>query len=55
VRTTPCLLGLVSLILFIAYELAADHHLPVPQAAWQAKSEATFADVIALVPRRSNS
>ena len=51
-RTTPCLLGLVSLIVLIAYELAPDHQLPIQQAAWYAKSEATFADVIAFVRRR---
>ena len=51
-RTTPCLLGLVSLIVLIAYELAPDHQLPIQQAAWYAKSEATFADVIAYVRRR---
>jgi len=51
-RTTPCLLGLVSLIVLIAYELAPDHQLPIQQAAWYAKSEATFADVIAFVRRQ---
>ena len=51
-RTTPCLLGLVSLIVLIAYELAPDQRLPIQQAAWYAKSEATFADVIAFVRRR---
>ena len=51
-RTTPCLLGLVSLVVLIAYELAPDHQLPIQQAAWYAKSEATFADVIAFVRRR---
>jgi hypothetical protein len=33
-RTTPSLLDLVSLILFVAYELATDHHLPIQQAVW---------------------
>jgi hypothetical protein len=51
-RTTPCLLGLVSLIVLIAYELAPNHQLPIQQAAWYAKTEATFADVIAFVRRR---
>ena len=51
-RTTPCLLGLVSLIVLIAYELAPDHQIPIQQAAWYAKSEATFADVIAFVRRQ---
>ena len=51
-RTTPCLLGLVSLIVLIAYELAPAHQLPIQQATWYAKSEATFADVIAFVRRQ---
>jgi hypothetical protein len=51
-RTTPCLLGLVSLIVLIAYELAPAHQLPIQQAAWYAKTEATFADVIAFVRRQ---
>ena len=51
-RTTPCLLGLVSLIVLIAYELAPGHQLPIQQAAWYAKTEATFADVIAFVRRQ---
>jgi hypothetical protein len=51
-RTTPCLLGLVSLIVLIAYEMAPAHHLPIQQAAWYAKTEATFADVIAFVRRQ---
>jgi hypothetical protein len=46
------LLGLVSLMVLIAYELAPDHQLPIQQAAWYAKPEATFADVIAYVRRR---
>jgi hypothetical protein len=51
-RTTPCLLGLVSLIVLIAYELAPAHQLPIQQAAWYVKTEATFADVIAYVRRQ---
>jgi DDE superfamily endonuclease len=51
-RTTPCLLGLVSLIVLIAYAVAPAHQLPIQQAAWYAKTEATFADVIAFVRRR---
>jgi hypothetical protein len=51
-RTTPGLLGLVSLIVLIAYELAPAHQLPIQQAAWYAKTEATFADVIAFVRRQ---
>jgi hypothetical protein len=51
-RTTPSLLGLVSLIVLIAHELAPKHQLPIQQAAWYHKSEATFADVIAFVRQR---
>jgi hypothetical protein len=51
-RTTPSKQGVVSLIVLIAYELAPDHQLPIQQAAWYGKSEATFADVIAFVRRR---
>ena len=51
-RTTPCLLGLVSLIVLIAFELVPAHQLPIQQAAWYSKSEATFADVIAFVRRQ---
>lgn len=51
-RTTPSLLGLVSLIVLIAHELAPHHQLPIQQAAWYHKSEATFADVIAFVRQR---
>ena len=51
-RTTPCLLGLVSLIVLIAHELVPNHQLPIQQAAWYHKSEATFADVIAFVRQR---
>ena len=32
-RTTPCLLGLVSLIVLMAYEMTPAHQVPIPQAA----------------------
>jgi hypothetical protein len=51
-RTTPCLLGLFSLVTLIAHELAPNHQLPIQQAAWYQKSEATFADALAYVRQR---
>ncbi len=51
-RTTPCLLGLYSLVTLMAYQLAPDHQLPMQQAAWYHKTEATFADALAYVRQR---
>lgn len=50
-RTTPCLLGLFSLALLLAYQLSPEV-LPTRQAAWYAKSAPTFADALALVRRQ---
>ena len=50
-RTTPALLGLFSFITLLAHRLNPDQSLPVRSAAWYAKSEATFSDVIAGVRR----
>ena len=47
-RTTPCLLGLFSLVVLLAKALHP-HELPTRQAAWYAKGEATFADALAAV------
>jgi len=52
-RTTPCLLGLYSLVTLMAYQLAPEHQLPMQQAAWYRKTEATFADALAYVRQRS--
>lgn len=49
-RTTPCLFGLFSLVVLMAYRLHADR-VPVRQAAWYPKSGATFSDVLASVRR----
>jgi hypothetical protein len=49
-RTTPCLLGLFSLVLLLAYHLSPTE-LPTRHAAWYAKSAPTFADALALVRR----
>jgi hypothetical protein len=50
-RTTPALLGLVSLVTLLAHELLPGHALPVRQAAWYAKPLPTFVDTLALVRR----
>ena len=47
-RTTPCRLGLFSLVVLLAKTLHPQH-LPLRQAAWYAKEEATFADALAAV------
>ncbi len=48
-RTTPVLLGLFSLVTLLAHHLTAGTTLPVRTAAWYTKSEATFADALAVV------
>ncbi len=48
-RTTPVLLGLFSVVTLLAHHLTAGSAMPVRQAAWYTKREATFADLIALV------
>jgi len=50
-RTTPALLGMVSLITLLGYRLTVETPMPVRTAAWYTKRTATFADVIALVRR----
>jgi DDE superfamily endonuclease len=50
-RTTPCLLGLFSLVVLMAYTLHPDA-LPTRHAAWYAKPEATFVDALAAVRRQ---
>jgi hypothetical protein len=50
-RTTPCLLGLYSLVTLLTASLLKEQELPVRRAAWYAKHSATFADTIALVRR----
>jgi hypothetical protein len=47
-RTTPCLLGLFSLVVVLANVLHPVE-LPTRQAAWYATPEATFADALAAV------
>jgi hypothetical protein len=47
-RSTPCLLGLFSLVVVLAKALHPEE-LAVRQAAWYAKEEATFVDALAAV------
>lgn len=49
VRTTPCLLGLFSLVTLMADVLARQDPLPVRQSAWYAKTVPTFSDALAAV------
>ncbi len=50
-RTTPCLLGLFSVVVLMAHAAHPDH-LPTRQAAWYPQPEATFGDALAAVRRR---
>ncbi len=49
-RTTPCLLGLFSLVTLMAHALHP-RALPTRRAAWYPKAEASFADALAAVRR----
>jgi hypothetical protein len=48
-RTTPCLLGLFSLVVLLTQRLQPDGQVPVLAAAWYQKKEATFSDCLILV------
>jgi DDE superfamily endonuclease len=48
-RSTPCLLGLYSLVALMARALHPMGDVPVRTSAWYSKSEATFCDVLAAV------
>jgi DDE superfamily endonuclease len=50
-RTTPVLLGLFSIVTWLAGQLAPEHALPVRQAVWYCKAHPTFAEAIAVVRR----
>jgi hypothetical protein len=50
-RTTPALMGLFSLVCLMALRLVGGGVMPVRQAAWYAKKDATFSDVLAFVRR----
>jgi hypothetical protein len=48
-RTTPCLLGLYSVVALLAHALRPDGKVNVQGAAWYPKAHATFTDVLAVV------
>jgi hypothetical protein len=48
-RTTPCLLGLFSLVVLLAKQLQPDGQIPLLTTAWYEKTEVTFSDCLALV------
>jgi hypothetical protein len=48
-RTTPCLLGLFSIVALMADRLEASGGLPLRQAAWYRKQHPTFSDALAAV------
>lgn len=48
-RTTPCLLGLFSLVVLFSQRLQPDGQVPRLMAAWYEKPEATFSDCLILV------
>jgi hypothetical protein len=50
-RTTPCLLGLFSLVTLLATRLSLRARLTVATAAWYRKKRPTFADTLAAVRR----
>jgi hypothetical protein len=48
-RTTPCLLGLYSVVAVLAHALHPDGEIAAQGAAWYPKAHATFTDVLAVV------
>jgi hypothetical protein len=50
-RSTPALLGLYSLVALLGQALHPDGRIPVAHAAWYAKGQATFSDVLMEVRR----
>jgi len=48
-RTTPCLLGLFSLVVLLVHRLQPDWKIPILTTAWYKKTEATFSDCLVLV------
>ena len=51
-RSTPCLLGMFSLVALFGKALHPDGKVPVQRTAWYHKTEATFSDVLAQVRRQ---
>jgi hypothetical protein len=50
-RSTPCLLGLYSLVVLLGHGLHPDGKIPIQRTAWYPKTRATFSDVLATVRR----
>jgi DDE superfamily endonuclease len=50
-RTTPCVLGLYSLIILLAERVREQQELTVRRDAWYAKERVTFSDTLAMVRR----
>lgn len=48
-RTTPCLLGLFSLVTLLAHQLYQQPGVPVRQASWYCKTVPSFSDALAAV------
>src|SRR6266568_6591783 len=48
-RSTPCLLGLSSLVILLGQALHPDGKIPIQQTAWYSKTQATFSDILATV------
>jgi hypothetical protein len=51
-RSTPCLLGMFSLVALFGKALHPDGKVPVQRTAWYHKTEATFSDLLAEVRRQ---
>jgi hypothetical protein len=51
-RSTPCLLGMFSLVALFGKALYPDGKMPVQRTAWYTKTGATFSDVLAEVRRQ---
>jgi hypothetical protein len=51
-RSTPCLLGMFSLVALFGKALHPDGKVPIQRTAWYHKREATFSDVLAEVRRQ---
>jgi hypothetical protein len=51
-RSTPCLLGMFSLVALFGKALHPDGKVPVQRTAWYDKTQATFSDVLAEVRRQ---
>lgn len=50
-RTTPCVLGLYSLIILLAARVREQHAITVRREAWYVKENVTFSDTLAMVRR----